>query len=72
MRATVSPPTATQPRVVGQESTVSANGVYSVFDAAKVAPPSLLCATAPVPTAGVPIQFVPTMAHVDREGHSIP
>ena len=31
-----------------------------------------LCATAPVPTAGLPIQFVPTMAQIDGDGQSIP
>jgi hypothetical protein len=58
--------------VDAQDSAVSARGVYSVLDAAKAAPPSLLRATAPVPTAGEPVQSVPTMAQTTREGQSIP
>ena len=72
IRATVSPPTATQRCVVGQDRPVRASGAYSVADALKSAPPSLLWATAPVPTAGVPTQFVPTMTQIDADGQAIP
>ena len=72
IRATVSPPTATQLCVVGQDRPVRASGVYSVADAVKSAPPSLLWATAPVPTAGVPTQFVPTMAQIEADGQAMP
>ncbi len=35
-------------------------------------PPSTLWATAPVPTAGVPAQLVPTIAHSRDDGHAMP
>jgi hypothetical protein len=70
MRATVSPPTAMHPCGVGQLNAVSGSGVYWVVDAVNTVPPSLLRATAPVPVAGEPIQFVPTTAHSSAEGQA--
>ena len=35
-------------------------------------PPSWLCATAPVPTAGLPTHLVPTMAQIRGDGHAMP
>ena len=72
IRATVLPPTATQLPGVGQASAVSASGVYSVVTAVNEEPPSLLRATAPVPTAGVPTQSVPTATQTRDDGQSMP
>ena len=72
-RATVSPPTAMQPEADGQATAVSVMGTYDVGEPRNVRPPSMLCATAPVPTAGKPTHVVPTMAHcvVRGTGHPV-
>ncbi len=72
IRASVLPPTAMQPLVVGQSSAVRGSGVYSVVDAMKDPPPLRLCATPPMPMAGLPTHLVPTMAHRFGEGHATP
>src|SRR5580704_3052492 len=72
MRAIVSPPTATQATAVGHARAVRVSGVYAVVDGVKVAPASLLSATAPVPMTGVPTQFVPTRAQDVVVGQATP
>jgi hypothetical protein len=72
MRARVAPPTATQRAAVGQSTAVSGNGTYADVDSLNVAPPSRLWATAPLPTAGLPVHVVPTSAHTRVEGQATP
>ena len=60
------------PVAVGQSSAVRGRGVYSVVDAMKDPPPLRLCATPPIPMAGLPTHLVPTMAHTVGEGHATP